>query len=237
MLKNGKKLLLYLFGCLISGIIAIQIYFLFSVILLRWFDPSSTTFMRNERWRICGFNFWSCQLYHKWTPYSHISRHLKYAVIASEDNSFIYHDGFEFDAIKRAWQKNTRLGKSLLAGSTITQQLAKNLFLTSEKNYLRKGQELIITTMLEIFLNKERIFEIYLNSVEWGEGIFGIEAASRHYFHSSARTLNPIQSAQLAAALPAPKCFDKRQHCKKIRINFNHRAQIILSRMNTVELP
>lgn len=235
--STWKKYLRFIMSCLGAGILALQLYFLLSIVMLRWFDPSSTAFMHNERWRLCGVNFWSCSIQHQWVPYNGISGKLKYAVIASEDSGFVYHDGFEFDAIKKAWKKNTRRGKVVSGGSTISQQLAKNLFLTGEKNYLRKLQEFLITAMLEAFLSKERILEVYLNSVEWGEGIFGAEAAAKHYFGTSAKTLNTQQAARLASALPAPKCFDKRKYCAKVRINFNSRAQLISARMSAVDLP
>ena len=237
MLKKRKNLLMLFFGCFVSGIVAIQIYFFCSIALLKWFDPNPTAFMRNERWRLCGVHFLDCQLSHEWVPYKRISSYLKHAVIAGEDSGFVNHDGFEFDAIKQAWQKNTRRGKMVRGGSTITQQLAKNLFLTGEKSYLRKGQELIIAMMLEMLLSKERIFEIYLNSVEWGEGVFGVQAAAQHYFRVSAQSLNSWQAARLAAALPAPKCFDKQRYCKKNSVNFDAVTWVIIARMNAVALP
>lgn len=237
MINAWKKQIFFLIGCFAAGIIALQIYFFLSIALLRWVDPGSTAFMRNERWRLCGIQFWNCRFQHQWKNYPSISKQIKYAVIAAEDSGFVNHDGFELDAIKQAWQKNSRRGKVVSGGSTITQQLAKNLFLTGEKNYLRKGQELIITGLLELFLSKKRILEIYLNSVEWGEGIFGVQAAAEHYFNLPAYALNAQQAALLAAALPAPKCFDKTKYCKKVRINFYNRADIISARMKMVELP
>jgi len=124
----------------------------------------------------------------------------------------------------------------LRGGSTITQQLAKNLFLSSEQNYFRKGQELIITGLLELTLSKQRLFEIYLNSVEWGEGIFGIGAASEHYYATTPAGLDLDQAAALASALPAPKCFDKEQYCRKARIHFPTRQEFILENMGRVAL-
>ncbi len=233
-IKNYLKLIL---GCLGAGIVALQIYFFLSIVLLRWLDPGSTAFIRNERWRLCGVHFLNCTVQHTWVAYPYISLTLKKAVIASEDSGFIDHDGFEFNALKKAWEKNLKRGKTVSGGSTISQQLAKNLFLTGEKNYLRKIQEMVITAMLEAFLSKQRILEIYLNSVEWGEGIFGAQAAAKHYFGISAGDLNVEQSARLAAALPAPKCFDKRQYCAKVRIDFNQRSRLINSRMNAVLVP
>jgi monofunctional biosynthetic peptidoglycan transglycosylase len=166
-------------------------------------NPSSTTFMRAERWRLCGFNFWSCRS-RQWVRYDEISRNIKRAVIASEDADFVNHPGYELDAMLDAWERNKQRGRIVRGGSTITQQLAKNLFLSSEQNYLRKGQELAITWMLELWLDKQRIFEIYLNSVEWGEGVFGVEAAAQHYFHTSASKLTVGQAARLAARCRRP---------------------------------
>jgi len=227
----------YLAGCLIAGIVAMQVYFFLQIAAWQFINPSTTTFMRAERWRLCGLNFWSCKVDRKWVRYDDISRNIKRAVIASEDADFVNHPGYELDAMLDAWERNKQRGHVVRGGSTITQQLAKNLFLASEQNYLRKGQELAITWMLELWLDKQRIFEIYLNSVEWGEGVFGIEAASQHYFHTSAAKLSVGQAARLAAALPAPKCFDKKQYCANVHVNFRVKASIIARRMGAATLP
>ncbi|WP_019449620.1 monofunctional biosynthetic peptidoglycan transglycosylase [Cupriavidus sp. BIS7] len=227
----------YLAGCLIAGIVAMQVYFFLQIAAWQFINPSTTTFMRAERWRLCGLNFWSCKVDRNWVRYDDISRNIKRAVIASEDADFVNHPGYELDAMLDAWERNKQRGHVVRGGSTITQQLAKNLFLASEQNYLRKGQELAITWMLELWLDKQRIFEIYLNSVEWGEGVFGIEAASQHYFHTSAAKLSVGQAARLAAALPAPKCFDKKQYCANVHVNFRVKASIIARRMGAAALP
>jgi monofunctional glycosyltransferase len=227
----------FIFFGLCSGLMIFQLIFALQIASWLVIDPGYTAFMRAERWRLCGVNIWSCELKHEWMPYEKISRHLKRAIIASEDSGFAFHDGFELDAMLNAWSKNKKRGKFVAGGSTITQQLAKNLFLSSEKSYVRKAEEVVITGLLELFLDKERIFEIYLNSVEWGEGIFGAEAAARYYFKTSAAQLSPPQAARLAAALPAPKCFDKRQYCKNIGINFHKKAGIIAGRMGAAALP
>jgi monofunctional glycosyltransferase len=145
--------------------------------------------------------------------------------------------------MQKAWEKNQQKTQSgnksktaLRGGSTITQQLAKNLFLSSEQNYLRKGQELIITGLLELMLSKQRLFEIYLNSVEWGEGIFGVGAAAHYYYASTPALLDREQAAALASALPAPKCFDKPQYCRKANIHFPTRQDFILENMDRVAL-
>lgn len=227
----------YVAGCLLAGVLAMQLYFFVQIASWQYVNPSSTSFMRAERWRLCGFNLWSCSLDRRWVRYDEISRHLKRAVIASEDADFVNHPGYELDAMLDAWERNKQRGHIVRGGSTITQQLAKNLFLSSEQNYLRKGQELVITWMLEFWLDKQRIFEIYLNSVEWGEGVFGAEAAAQHYFKTSAARLSVGQAARLAAALPAPRCFDKKTNCANVRVNFRVKAGIIARRMGAATLP
>ncbi|MBY4897390.1 monofunctional biosynthetic peptidoglycan transglycosylase [Cupriavidus sp. AU9028] len=229
--------LAWLAGCIAAGLVAMQLYFFLQIAAWQFVDPSSTSFMRAERWRLCGFNVWSCGIEREWVPYASISRNLKRAVIASEDADFVNHPGYDIDAMLQAWERNKKRGHIVRGGSTITQQLAKNLFLSPEQHYLRKGQELVITWMLEFWLDKERIYEIYLNSVEWGEGVFGAEAAARYYFKTSASRLSVGQAARLAAALPAPRCFDKKLYCAHVRINFRARAGIIARRMGSATLP
>ena len=203
---------------------AMQIYFAIQVGLWSTLNPSSTAFQRAEHWRLCTWH-WSCPIQSHWVSYDKISANLKRAVLVSEDDIFFQHKGVRVEDMQKAWEKNQQHShpgsKSKLAlrgGSTITQQLAKNLFLSSEQNYFRKGQELIITGLLELMLSKQRLFEIYLNSVEWGEGIFGIGAATQHYFASSPIALDRERAAALASALPAPKCFDKAQYLSLIHI-------------------
>ena len=234
--------LTYIVKCLLCGLLAMQIYFALQIALWSGLNPSSTAFQRAERWRLCSWH-WSCPIYSEWVPYDKISNNLKRAVLVSEDDIFFQHKGFRFEDMKKAWEKNqqkTQLGNSsktaLRGGSTITQQLAKNLFLSSEQHYLRKGQEFIITGLLELILSKQRLYEIYLNSVEWGEGIFGIGAASHYYFASTSAVLNREQAAALASALPAPKCFDKPQYCRKANIHFPTRQDFILENMDRVAL-
>lgn len=193
--------LVYLVKCLICGFLAMQVYFAMQIGLWTTFDPSSTAFQRAERWRLCGFH-WSCPVQSKWVAYDRISNNLKRAVLVSEDDIFFQHKGVRVEDMQKAWQKNQQKPQSskqskvaLRGGSTITQQLAKNLFLSSEQNYFRKGQELIITSLLELILSKQRLYEIYLNSVEWGEGIFGIGVASRHYYGTTPASLGREQAA------------------------------------------
>jgi len=219
-----------------------QVYFALQIALWSGLNPSSTAFQRAERWRLCSWH-WSCPVYSEWVPYDKISNNLKRAVLVSEDDIFFQHKGFRFEDMKKAWEKNqqkTQMSNSsktaLRGGSTITQQLAKNLFLSSEQHYLRKGQEFIITGLLELILSKQRLYEIYLNSVEWGEGIFGIGSAAHYYYESSPAVLNREQAAALASALPAPKCFDKPQYCRKANIHFPTRQDFILENMDRVAL-
>jgi monofunctional glycosyltransferase len=217
---------------------ALQIYFVLRVALMAHIDPQSTSFQRSEAWRLLSQKHelpWRQQ----WLDYPKISNHLKRAVIAAEDAGFVDHSGVEWDAMERAWERNhkapvnSRKPAKIVGGSTITQQLAKNLFLDSERNFWRKAQELPITWTLEALLSKERILEIYLNNVEWGEGVFGAEAAAQHYFRTSANRLSAAQAARLAVMLPAPKRFEKRPASAYLL----SRAAIINTRMNTVELP
>ena len=232
----------YPIKCLLCGFLAMQVYFAIQIGLWTTFNPDSTAFQRAERWRLCSWH-WSCPIQSKWTPYDKISGNLKLAVLVSEDDIFFQHKGVRVEDMQKAWEKNQQKHRSgnkattaLRGGSTITQQLAKNLFLSSEQNYFRKAQELVITGLLEVTLSKQRLFEIYLNSVEWGEGIFGIGAASAHYYAILPGALDRDQSAALASALPAPKCFDKQQYCRKANIHFPTRQEFILEYMDRVAL-
>ncbi len=229
----------YFLKCVLGGFIAMQIYFVIQVGLWAVINPSSTAFQRAERWRLCGLH-WSCLVQSSWVPYDKISANLKRAVLVSEDDIFFQHMGVRVEDMQKAWVKNQQGGgkskTALRGGSTITQQLAKNLFLSSEQNYFRKAQELIITGLLETMLSKQRLYEIYLNSVEWGEGIFGIGAASQHYFGITPASLDREQAAALASALPAPKCFDKVKYCRKANIHFPTRQDFILENMDRVAL-
>jgi monofunctional biosynthetic peptidoglycan transglycosylase len=166
-------------------------------------------------------------------PYNRISNSLKQALIASEDAKFVDHDGFDWEGIQKAYEKDLKKGKIVSGGSTISQQLSKNLFLTSRRTPWRKGEEVIITVMLEHIMEKERIFEIYLNVIEWGNGVFGAEAAARHYYQISAAQLSAPQAAKLAAMVPNPRYYDKHREAKGLL----RKTDIILARMNDVEIP
>jgi len=166
-------------------------------------------------------------------PYDAISRNIKRAIIAAEDSNFAEHPGIDVEALEKAYDRNKRRGKVVAGGSTITQQLAKNLFLTASRSYVRKGEEFAITFMLEFWLGKERILEIYLNVVEWGVGVFGIEAASEHYYGISAAKLGAGQAAKLAAMLPNPRFYDRNRNAPYLL----NRTGIILARMGDAQLP
>jgi monofunctional biosynthetic peptidoglycan transglycosylase len=173
------------------------------------------------------------QLQKQWLPYEKISPHLKRAVVAAEDDKFIDHEGFDWEGMQKAIEKNQRKGRVVAGGSTISQQLAKNLLLSPNKTVLRKGEEAIITVWLELLWDKRRILEVYLNTVEWGEGIFGAEAAARHYFGISASQLSPAQAARLAVMLPAPRRFGKNPYSAYL----NMRTNVILGRMRGAGIP
>jgi monofunctional biosynthetic peptidoglycan transglycosylase len=227
-----KKILLWLILLPLGLILLLQVYFFLQICWWINFNPGSTSFMRQQLSVLQEKNP-DAKLQHKWVPYSRISVNLKRAVISSEDDGFSEHDGVDWDAMQKAYEKNQKKGKVKYGGSTITQQLAKNLFLSGERSYLRKGQELVITYMLELCMNKERILEIYLNVVEWGVGVFGAEAASQHYYKISATALSPAQAARLAVMLPKPRFFDTHTGSAYLQ----RRSELILKRMNSAELP
>ena len=243
--KNGLRLLALLAICLV----ALQLAFAARIALMAAVDPQSTSFQRSEAWRLLSTRG-ELRWRQEWVPLGQISRHLQRAVIASEDAGFTDHAGIDWDAIERAWERNLRaesraerlnqqrppsrpVNAKVVGGSTITQQLAKNLFLSGERTLLRKGQEMLLTLMLEGLLSKPRILEIYLNSIEWGEGVFGAQAAARHYHRLDASQLAPMQAARLAVMLPAPKRFEKLPQSAYVA----GRAATIVARMGAVELP
>jgi monofunctional biosynthetic peptidoglycan transglycosylase len=189
-------------------LLALQLWFFAWVLAWRWVDPGTTAFMRAELSRLQEKNP-KAQLKHSWVEYDRISNQLKRAVIAAEDARFNEHEGVDWEAMQKAFEANARRGRTVRGGSTISQQLAKNLFLSGERSYLRKAQELAITWMIELAWDKRRILEVYLNVVEWGEGIFGAGAAARHYYGVSAAQLSAEQAARLAAYLPSPKRYGR----------------------------
>jgi len=172
-------------------------------------------------------------LQYQWVPYERISNNLKRAMVAAEDSKFVDHEGFDWEGIQLAMEKNQKKGRVVAGGSTITQQLAKNLFLTPSRSYWRKAEEAVITVMLEAFLPKRRILEIYLNVIEWGSGVFGAEAAAKRYFGVSAAQLSPEQAARLAAMAPNPRFYERNQGAPGLA----KKTGIILARMPSAELP
>ena len=193
---------------LVALLFAVQLYFFTLCGWYRWHNPGSSSFMR-ESLEAARQTEPNVRMQQVWMPLDRISETLQSAVITSEDGRFVEHEGVDWDAVEKAYQNNKKRGKKVKGGSTITQQLAKNLFLSGQRSYLRKGQELIITYMLELWLPKSRILELYLNVVEWGNGVFGAEAAAHHYYNVSAARLTAEQSARLAAMLPEPRRFDR----------------------------
>lgn len=243
----------------VVAFVALQLYFAGRIALMAWVDPQSSSFERSEAWRLStetGHLRW----HQEWVPYAQLSDNLKRAVIASEDGAFANHDGVEWEAMEKAWQKNAKAEEKvqaqvkkaaekavqkpnatikapkppkIIGGSTITQQLAKNLFLSGERTLLRKGQEFVLTLLLETLLDKQRILELYLNHIEWGEGVFGAEAASQHYYRKSAVQLSAYEAARLAVMLPRPRYFERLPNSAYL----SNRAQTIAARMRDAELP
>jgi len=240
-----KALLRWLLLVLLTGL-ALQVFFIGRIALMRWVDPQSTTFERSQAWQILrrtGSLTWQ----QHWLGYGDLPATLKRAVIASEDGDFVHHHGVQWNAIQGAWHKNAQAqsqavkrpqpggGKlpKIVGGSTISQQLAKNLLLSGERTLVRKAQELVLTLALETLLGKRRMLEIYLNHVEWGQGVFGAEAAAQHYFRKPAARLSGYEAARLAVMLPRPKYFERLPHSAYL----SGRAEVILARMGDAELP
>ena len=173
------------------------------------------------------------KLRHQWVPYQKISVHLKRSVMAAEDSTFLEHRGFDWDGIKVAWDRNQREGGIVAGGSTISQQLAKNLFFSGKRTWWRKAQEAVVTVMLETLMSKQRILEIYLNVIEWGDGVFGAEAAARHHYGVAAASLAPEQAARLAAMVPSPRQYRAGRETPYLA----RRAGVILAHMNAVQVP
>lgn len=226
------KVFCYTLGILFIGLLLYQAWFAAHVWYWVRHNPESTSFMRASLQRLREKNP-HAKLKQHWTSYAHISRQLKRAVIVAEDATFSKNDGFDWEGIQIALEKDQRRGRIVAGGSTITQQLAKNLFLSGERTLWRKGEEAVITVMLEMLMKKQRILEIYLNVAEWGDGIFGAEAAARHYYNVSAASLNAEEAARLAAMLPRPRYYERNRDSKFLRRYSN----IIRERMPSADLP
>jgi monofunctional biosynthetic peptidoglycan transglycosylase len=237
------------FLLVLLAVLVLQAFFVLRIASMNALAPQSTSFERSQIWQIVsrqGRLPWR----QEWVDYTKISPGLQRAVIASEDSAFTQHGGVWWESLEKAWEKNAKAkalaekraqrrpdAKSnhvkIVGGSTITQQLAKNLFLSGERTLWRKGQEMLITLTLETVLSKQRILEIYLNSVEWGEGVFGAEAAAQHYFRKSAAQLNDWEAARLSVMLPRPRYFEQRAQSAYLA----SRAETIMARMGDVVLP
>lgn len=195
-------------------------------------DPVTTAFMA-ERLERLRQRKPAASLKHQWVAYERISPQLKRAIVAAEDAKFADHEGFDWQAMQKAWERNQRRGKVVAGGSTISQQLAKNLFLSGDRTPWRKAQEAVITVMMESVMDKRRILEIYLNVIEWGDGVFGAEAASRHYFGVGSGQLTQAQAARLAAMVPNPRFYDR----NRVTPWLEKKTAIIIARMGSSEVP
>lgn len=234
-------------GILIAAILLYQLWLFGWVCWYAWQPPQSSAIMREEIHRLretdpeAGIDY-------RWVDYAQINVRLKQAVVAAEDGNFVEHGGVDWDAIESAYAHNRELeeareaalargrkpsSRPMRGGSTITQQLAKNLLLSNERSYVRKGQELVITYMIELVMSKQRILELYLNVAEWGEGVFGAEAAAQHYFGVPASKLSAYQSAKLAAMLPRPRFYDKNRNSAYLA----SRTDVLARRIGSAEIP
>ena len=236
-LLAGLRWLVFFFWCALG----LQVFFVARIAMMRYVDPGSTAFQRSELGRL-NHKYPAVRWSQQWVAHPKLPVHIQRAVIASEDDIFASHTGVQWEALERAWSKNARAEAraqaknqtpKVVGGSTITQQLAKNLLLSSERTFFRKAQELVLTIALEQCLSKQRILDIYLNNVEWGQGVFGVEAAARHYYGRSITKLTAAEAARLAVMLPRPKYYEKFPRSPYL----NDRASTILARMPMVALP
>ena len=237
LLLAGLRWFVFFFWCALG----LQVFFVSRIAMMRYVDPGSTAFQRSELGRL-SHKYPAVRWSQQWVAQPKLPVHIQRAVIASEDDIFASHTGVQWDALERAWSKNARAEAraqaknqtpKVVGGSTITQQLAKNLFLSGERTFFRKAQELVLTIALEQCLSKQRILDIYLNNVEWGQGVFGVEAAARHYYGRSITKLTAAEAARLAVMLPRPKYYEKFPRSPYL----NDRASTILARMPMVALP
>lgn len=225
----------FLWRGLLAFVVLVLVYQLWIFLSICWWvnhNPSSSAFME-DRLKVMQEKSPEAKLRHKWVPYKRISNNLKRAVVVAEDSKFVMHEGFDWDGIQKAYEKNLRKGRVVAGGSTISQQLAKNLFLSTKRTPWRKLQEAVITLMLEKMMSKRRILEIYLNVIEWGNGVFGAEAAARHYYGTGAANLSAWQAAKLAAMIPNPRYYDTHRNARGLA----RRTATIAARMRLAELP
>jgi len=222
----------YTLGALVIAFVFAQLWFYGHILYWSKYPPASTAFMDRSLHALQEKDP-KARLRHQWAPYERISVNLKRAVVAAEDARFLDHEGFDWEMIQKAMAKNEKRGRVVAGASTISQQLAKNLFLSGERSWLRKGQEAIITWMLEDALSKQRILELYLNVAEWGEGVFGAEAAARYHFGVPASALTPEQAAWLAVILPSPRRYQR----GRLTPYLAGRVDTILGRMGSAQIP
>ena len=220
----------YTLGALVIAFVLAQVWFYAHIVYWTRYPPDMTAFMERSLEALQAKDP-RARLQHQWLSYERISIHLKRAVVAAEDARFLDHEGFDWAAIQKAIARNEERGRVVAGASTISQQLAKNLFLSGERSWLRKGQEAIITWMLEDTLSKQRILELYLNVAEWGDGVFGAEAAARHHFGAAA--LNAEQAAWLAVILPSPRRYNR----GRLTPYLSSRVTTVLGRMGAVQIP
>ncbi|MDO8311950.1 MAG: monofunctional biosynthetic peptidoglycan transglycosylase [Sideroxyarcus sp.] len=231
-MSNVKSLFWRIVLVLFALLVLYQLWLFAHICWWVKFNPATSAFM-DDRLQVMQDKNPDAELQHKWVDYSRISNNLKRALIVSEDAKFVDHEGFDWEGIQLAYEKNLKKGRIVAGGSTISQQLAKNLFLSTKRTPWRKGEEVIITLMLEAVMDKQRIFEIYLNIIEWGNGVFGAEAAARHYYGISAGRLSAEQAARLAAMVPNPRYYDRHREARGMLA----KTLIILDRMPDAEIP
>jgi monofunctional biosynthetic peptidoglycan transglycosylase len=230
--RRRRRALAWAFAAIVAVVLAQHLWYAAHILWWREHPVGATSFM-NYRMDELRATQPKATLRYQWVPYERISSHLKRAMVAAEDAKFVDHEGFDWEGIEHALEKNQKRGRVVAGGSTITQQLAKNLFLTPSRSYLRKAKEAAITLLLEALLPKQRILEIYLNVIEWGNGVFGAEAAARRYFNVSAAALSAEQAARLAAMAPNPRFYERNRDAPGLQ----RKTRIIRGRMPTAELP
>ena len=213
---------------LVSVVLLVQLWIFSSLVWWRTQPVQSTMMMRLDYWAEP-----SKPIQHQWRDYDQLSDNLKRAVVTAEDGKFMQHHGFDWEGIQTALERNKDEGKVVAGGSTISQQLAKNLFLYNKRSFLRKGQEVVATWMMECMWSKQRILEVYLNSVEFGDNIYGAEAAAQHYFGKSAKSLSRDQAIFLAAILTNPKYFQEHRNAGALKA----RKQMVQRYMRYAEIP
>ena len=212
---------------LIGFILLVQLWIFASLAWWRTQPVETTMFMRLDYWADLK------PIQQTWRDYDDISNNFKHAILAAEDAKFMQHHGFDIQGIQDALARNSEQGKIVAGGSTISQQLAKNLFLYNQRSFIRKGQEVVATLMMERMWSKRRILEVYMNSVEFGQNIYGVEAAAQFYYGKSSKSLTREQAAFLAALLPNPKYYQDHRDDRKLQ----YRKRSILKYMNATQIP